>query len=198
MTIPPAPVTSSHVKTWPEFLSTLPAWEHDLLNECTECDDCIDLLFLELQWPSTIYVVSDGGKIGVHGSCGLVIGTEKNALCEGLGITRGSPMQSFHAEGYGHLAGLSYLKRCIEYYGISVHPKCWIKVFCDNEMLLKRLTELRNLPEHQTHASHYVGADVDVLLTILQLDLPFRYGSDHVKGHQDNHAMADELREKRS
>ena len=102
-------------------------------------------------------------------------------------------MQSFRAEGYGHLAGLSYLKRYIEYYGISVHPKCRIKVFCDNEMLLKRLIELRNLPEHQKYASHYVGADIDVLLTILQLDLPFRYGSDHVKGHQDDHAMADEL-----
>ena len=80
ITIPPAPVTSSHAKTWPEFLSTLPAWEHDLLKECTECDDCTDPLFLELQWPSTIYVVSDGGQIGVHGSYGLVIGTERKCI----------------------------------------------------------------------------------------------------------------------
>ena len=65
---------------------------------------------MALQRPNKIYVVSDGGAQGMHGSHGLVIATDDAALCEGNGIARGGPMQSFRAEGYGQLAGLSFLK----------------------------------------------------------------------------------------
>ena len=191
--LPTADPARSLATTWTTFLATLPAWEQDLLTECTERLDSTDPLYIALQQRGTIYMVSDGGALGVHGSYGIVIGTDDDTLCEGKGTARGGPMQSFRAEGYGNLAGLSFLKRHIECYGIQVHPECRFVAVCDNEKLLQRLAELRKIPKDKRCASEFVRADVDVSLTIPQLELPFRYAAIHVKGHQDNHAPTNEL-----
>ena len=81
--------------TWEDFIVTLPVWERDLLKEFTERYDSSEPLYLKLQQQGTIFVVSDGGAAGNYGSFGLVIGTDDEVLCEGLGTARGGLMQSF-------------------------------------------------------------------------------------------------------
>jgi hypothetical protein len=54
---------------------------------------------------ATLRAVSDGGAdedIG-YGLFGWVLGTDQNFLWECKGITRGNPIQSYRAEGYGPL-----------------------------------------------------------------------------------------------
>jgi hypothetical protein len=53
-----------------------------------------------------ILVASDGGHKDDYGSLGWVIGTKDEVIWDCEGITRGYPMQSYRAEGYGSLHSL--------------------------------------------------------------------------------------------
>jgi hypothetical protein len=101
-------------------VATLPLWERDLLAHATEvcCPDSSLYELLQL-WNINILVASDGGHKDDYGSFGWVIGTEHEVIWDCEGTTRGYPMQSYRAEGYGRMSLLLFLPLYIRYYNIK-------------------------------------------------------------------------------
>ena len=128
-----APPTS-----WQEFVSQLPDWDADLL-ENTEGDDQSPVSNLKdvLQTSKTILLVSGGGVRSTSvGSFGWVVATSFTKLWSGMGKARGYPMTSNRAEAYGRLAGLLFLKRYTEFISISC-PTNTLVSWCDNKQIVK-------------------------------------------------------------
>ena len=130
-----------------------------------------------------VALVSDGGYSPEleRGSFGFTIMSDDNQeiLCDGYGTARGTPMDSFRAEGYGMLAGLTKLKD-IKYKRVIIAT--------DNLGLVKRVQKL-SITANSTLAPHW-----DIVQAIQQqLPAVGTYSIRHVKGHQDRFKHVTEL-----
>ena len=202
------PIESSNPEiatTWTEFIAQLPEWERDLLQfnedsghkhfEIEHPNAELTTLHHYLCNGGTLYLVTDGGAIEpIKGSYGWVIASSTKILWTGRGYTRGYPINSHRAEGYGRLAGLVFLRRYIQYMKLEKCPNTVLN-FCDNKTIVKSVLNTWDpyyKPGTTLSPNWDVLAQIHEVQSILKPVINIK-PCEHVKGHQDRHKEVDEL-----
>ncbi len=184
--VPPAPQTKP-APTWPTYLTTLPAWESDLISNTTELVENNRLLHTLHHREQTLYIVSDGGCDKHRGSFGWVIADESRILWEGWGIAHGNPMSSYRAEGYGRLAAIRFLLHYATYLDITPPDDIRIETATDNKALLPQEAQWRAVSIPNPYRQLKPDIDILLLLNDSWHQLNRNTNHAHVKGHQDDH-----------
>jgi hypothetical protein len=85
---------------------------------------------------------------------------------------RGSPMQSYRAEGYGRMSLLLFLTHYIRYHNIETADDLRVTSYCDNSSLLKAEEEFHTRDVRQVG----MKPDHDVIMTLSEVreGLPFQ------------------------
>jgi hypothetical protein len=88
-------------------------------------------------------------------------------------------MQSYRAEGYGHMSLLLFLTHYIRFYNIAPAADLRVTSYCDNSSLLKAEDEFHT--RDVDSASWYLKPDHDVITTLSEVreGLPFQLISSH-------------------
>jgi hypothetical protein len=95
------------------------AVEQDLLADATEVE-CPDSSLYELLQQRNVNTCCKRWRSkDDYGSFGWVIGTNHEVIWDCEGTARGSPMQSYRAEGYGRMSLLLFLTHYIRYHNID-------------------------------------------------------------------------------
>jgi hypothetical protein len=176
---PPEPATFN------EYLSTIPTWESDLLQNVRFRIPVEQFKNILIDKDTQLCIVSDGGNIESFGSHAWVIANDFITFIENNGTAYGSPMSSYRAEAYGKLSWILFLKHCKLFYNLDV--KCNISSYCDNKSIVQQTSTSTN---HQ-FASISMKPDYDILIAIQkEQDIIQSFGylvsnTLHVKGHQD-------------
>jgi hypothetical protein len=186
---------SSNNKKWQQFVTSLPAWEQELLHNSEECEDTETTFAHQLkQRRNKLTLVTDGGAKGKLGSFGWVIGTWDKVICKGRGYAKGYPMDSHRAEGIGRLAGLLFFKRYCEFKDIR-KGTTRIASYCDNKDAV-RLGQPTVNPWYSPNTTMRPNWDAYSQAHTIQTEISKIVKIDpclHVKAHQDKEKPFEEL-----
>ena len=83
-----------------------------------------------------LYLATDGGQKGTHGSYSVVIGTDHHTLFTASGTARGEPMNVYRAECYGKLAAITFMHHYTTFLDLDV--RCYINHYTDCQKVLKK------------------------------------------------------------
>lgn len=182
---PTAPVADTVFVTFDKFISSLPAWEHELLKDCHLLVPPSEIMqFLNQDGGGSCG--SDGSVKHLAATFGFVLAhsLSRTLLAKGRGPAPGAKPNSFRSESYGLLAVLRFLIRLIEYTGtpLTVAPI----VYLDNSSVVKRSN--RATTQKYTVPNCYLLSEWDVIQSIAESSnqLPFPLEIRWVKGHQDD------------
>jgi len=136
--------------TFNDYISTLPEWERDILQH-VECklDSHLEVLYAVLDSstpaspntvPSGILGVSDGSELAGQGTFGWALSlANETILAQCAGRAYGDKMDSYRAEGYGHLSILCYVSHLFRYYNVPIPQALALQFFSDNIALVKKV-----------------------------------------------------------
>lgn len=127
--------------------------------------------------------VSDGSVNVEQGTFGWSLAKrDGTVLIDCIGPVFGMNMDSYRAEGYGHLSILLYIAKLSTFFHRTPQH---IQLFCDNQALVDKVNQLRTSPRPE-FANDTLAHSWDILQAIRTLlkDQPTTTIK-HVKGHQD-------------
>ena len=129
-------------------------------------------------------MAADGSVKGPKASFGWVISTQQArriATCSGPAY--GAKPGSYRAEGYGILSVL----RLVFHLQTQWHVKVRFCLVCDNQAMVNRSNEQRDVPTATPNST--MDAEWDVLAEIwnTQTQLQAQHTIEWIKGHQDKH-----------
>ena len=173
-------------------------------EECLIDLDNVDLVRRILE-EDHLVLVADGSVQHSAGSHAFVLATPsatKIRLVQSSGKCPGalSQMHSFRAENFGVLAGISAASQIItKMYAVTDAPaaseqliKMPLKVYCDNNALVKRISRWRQLP--WLYPNECLVNDFDVSHQLLIQSKWFQNVTfNHVRGHQDSRKNKEQL-----
>jgi hypothetical protein len=182
----PMPQARLEPEEFPEFLASLPEWEHQLLTNHKVHDEAALEHLLTSPDGRTVIVSHGSVSTDKRASFAWIIATNAAKLGEGAGPAQGHPnfMSSFRAEGYGCLASFRFLLRFIQHKQIEV-CNSWI-YFCDNKGLILRMQweqkQITVQPSRKLATDYDLECCISQTATLIDCSVTFQ----HVKGHQDD------------
>ena len=166
----------------------IPSWQADLLRYLTIYDEHTHLLN-----NTTRIVVTDGGMEGGKGYFGVILAVGKVIIARARGVARGDPrtMDSFRAEAYGFLAGISLLQLLLHHISTAAPPNRNDSIHTDSASLLARL--VRATAEY-VPTGFWLKPDSDIIMQLAdELKKTPALQRKYVKGHQDREKKKKDL-----
>jgi hypothetical protein len=171
-------------ETFEEYITTLPDWEREILEEAMEQTSEV-ALYEALANSDTMAVTDDGAipELNMR-SFGWVIATPRKVLWECKGPVRGIPSQSFCSEGYGRLSLFLFLRRYAEFFRFQ--QQWTIRTGLDNTSIMQRENKYRQRKMDLPCYSKAPDANVIIQTAEETGRSPnLTYTMEHVPGHQD-------------
>ena len=185
--------------TFAQFVSDLPPWESELLQQLDLSEDPFTV---SDSLAHGVRAVSDGSVwTGNQGSYGWILSTDTgDRLARGMGPARGATVDSYRAEAYGMLTILCFLRRLAEF---TTQMEPWRGILAtDSKSLLDTITEkppkgFRGSPYGKRKLLQHLDVkcpEWDLLSSIItELQRWPGLELQHVRGHQDRKTDYDRL-----
>jgi ribonuclease HI len=181
------------------YVEQLPPWEQSLLRSVQPTNShflTYESLYQESITPRGgtpgFLGASDGSVRHQQGTFGWVLArTDGTILARGKGPAFGHPMDSYRAEGYGHLSLLLYVTHLADCYRKPMPPN--IHSLTDSESLIKTIQRFirRTRP---VFPSDTMEPSWDIIQAVVRLQKRFEhYSIAHVKGHRDREVRPEDL-----
>ena len=171
---------------WSDFPQHMPQWEADLLPNDLPSVAATFIRHAQ-QTHLTIHHCSDGSCQDNYGSFGWAFGPPGSVIFHHSGQALGAPMDSYLAEGYGLLSTCCFWYRVQKFVLRRQAPKFQLRLYCDNESLVRQVHQFINFPDGSFRRSLTPNYDIVFLIAcIIRQFPPHMLHLQHVKGHQDS------------
>lgn len=195
---PAYPTLPIHVpSSFQQFIHSLAPWEEALLENASflfsDVFSVVHHITSCLSFPTASLLLATNGSVTRgHGSFGLVLSlSDGTRLLSNNGPALGYRLNSYRAECYGLLSGLSLLLRMFEYTSTTIPDA--IQIHTDSESMILKLRDMLTWP--YSFPSSTMTPEWDVLQAIVTLlhKFPAIPTISHVKGHQDANSVRSTL-----
>ena len=143
------------------------------------------MLRQHIKYGTNLWLVTDGGASEGKGHFGWAIATDSEILTTNYGNAPGNPLltESLRTESMGFLSIVRHSHHLCAH--CNVTPSQDSLHYCDNESLMKRLSQVFSSKKKNPNA--LLKADCDVQLQIEQTlkTMKMNVTTTHVKGHQE-------------